>query len=144
MDMCDLVQSLILLSHMVGMSFVVVVLTRLNFSQPEHLRNAVLPLKAIIADLTLHEFVSIHLRTYIVLHGYSSLIKTSGSTTKAAGIVVLLQVALCNVRSQWLASNIYIVCESANIKVCQYQVMIRNGLFEENKEQCIFSKVFYN
>ena len=90
MDMCDLVQSIILLPHMVGMSFVLVVLTRLNFSQPEHLRNAVLPLKAIIADLTLYEFVSIHLHTYIVLHGYCSLIKTSGSTTKAAGIVVLL------------------------------------------------------
>ena len=36
------------------------------------------------------------------------------------------------------------VCESVNIKVCQYQVMIENGLFEETNEQHIFSKVFYN
>ena len=37
-----------------------------------------------------------------------------------------------------LASNTYIVCESANKKVCQYQVMISNGLFEETNEQHIF------
>ena len=43
-----------------------------------------------------------------------------------------------------LASNRYIVCESVNIKVCQYQVMISNGLFEETNEQRIFSKVFCN
>ena len=43
-----------------------------------------------------------------------------------------------------LALNRYIVCESANIKLCPYQVMITNILFEENNKQCIFSKVFYN
>ena len=43
-----------------------------------------------------------------------------------------------------LASNIYIVHESANIKVCPYQVMISNVLFEETNEQRIFSKAFYN
>ena len=43
-----------------------------------------------------------------------------------------------------LASNKYIARESANVKVCLYQVMISNGLFEETNEQCIFSKVFYN
>ena len=43
-----------------------------------------------------------------------------------------------------LASNRYIVCEKANVKECQYEVMIINGLFEETNEQCIFSKVFYN
>ena len=43
-----------------------------------------------------------------------------------------------------LASNKYIVCENAKIKVCQYQVMISNGLFEETNEQHIFSKVFFN
>ena len=43
-----------------------------------------------------------------------------------------------------LASNRYIVCESVNIKVCQYQIMISNGLFEETNEQSIFSEVFYN
>ena len=43
-----------------------------------------------------------------------------------------------------LASNRYIVCESAYIKVCPYQVMTRNGLFEETNEQHIFSEVFCN
>ena len=43
-----------------------------------------------------------------------------------------------------LALNRYFVCESANVKVGQYQVMISNGLFEETNEQHIFSKVFYN
>ena len=43
-----------------------------------------------------------------------------------------------------LASNRYIVCERANVKICPYQVMISNGLFEETYEQCIFSKVFCN
>ena len=43
-----------------------------------------------------------------------------------------------------LASNRYIVCESANMKVCPYQVMISNVLFEEANERHIFSKVFYN
>ena len=42
-----------------------------------------------------------------------------------------------------LALNRYIVSESANVKVSQYQVMINNGLFEETKEQHIFSKAFY-
>ena len=37
-----------------------------------------------------------------------------------------------------LASNKYIVRESANVKVCQYQVMISNDLFEETNEQRIF------
>ena len=45
-------------------------------------------------------------------------------------------------RSFRLAWNRYIVCESAYMKVCPYQVMIRNGLFEETNEQCIFSKLF--
>ena len=33
-------------------------------------------------------------------------------------------------------------CESVNIKVCQYQVMISNALFEETNEQRTFSKYF--
>ena len=41
-----------------------------------------------------------------------------------------------------LASNKYIVCESANVKVSQYQVVISNGIFEEITEQQIFSKYF--
>ena len=47
-------------------------------------------------------------------------------------------------RSFRLASNRYIVCESANVKECQYQVMISNGLFEETNEQRIFDNVFCN
>ena len=42
-----------------------------------------------------------------------------------------------------LASIKYIIRESANVKVCQYQVMVRNGLFEETNEQSIFSKRFH-
>ena len=48
------------------------------------------------------------------------------------------------VRRFRLAPKRYIVCESVNVKVCQYQVMTSNGLLEETNEQRIFSKVFYN
>ena len=41
-----------------------------------------------------------------------------------------------------LSLNRYIVHESVNVKVFQYQVMISNGLFEQTDEQHIFSKVF--
>ena len=41
-----------------------------------------------------------------------------------------------------LSLNRYIVHESVNVKVFQYQVMISNGLFEQTNEQHIFSKVF--
>ena len=41
-----------------------------------------------------------------------------------------------------LALNRYIVHESADIKLCPFQVMIRNGLFEETNEQHIFLKYF--
>ena len=43
-----------------------------------------------IADLTLCALVGIHLCTFIVLHGYFSLSKTSGPTMKVAGSEVLL------------------------------------------------------
>ena len=43
-----------------------------------------------------------------------------------------------------MALNRYIAHESANVKVCQYQVMISNVLFEETNEQHTFSKVFYD
>ena len=55
---------------------------------------------------------------------------------------------LCNVMSQCiarafrLASNRFIVREIANIKVCQYQVMISNGLFEETNENVFFLNNF--
>ena len=41
-----------------------------------------------------------------------------------------------------LDSNRYIIYENANVKVCYYQVMISNGLFEETNEQLIFLKYF--
>ena len=47
--------------------------------------------------------VGIHLHTYIVLHWYFSLGKTSGPTTKAADSEVLLKVVLMKVRS-WCSS----------------------------------------
>ena len=43
-----------------------------------------------------------------------------------------------------LALNRYIARETAQVKLCSYQVMINDGLFEETNEQHIFSKVFYN
>ena len=46
-----------------------------------------------------------------------------------------------------LALNRSIVRESANIKICQHQVMISNDLFEETNEQqifCKYLKVFCN
>ena len=43
-----------------------------------------------------------------------------------------------------VASKIYIVRESPNMKVCPFQVGISNVLFGETNEQHIFSKVFYN
>ena len=45
-------------------------------------------------------------------------------------------------RSFRLALNRYIVRGSANVKVCQYQGMISNGLFEETNEQQISLKYF--
>ena len=84
------------------------------------------------------------------MHGYPSLSKTSGLTTKAAGREVLLLSATSGVdvdviaRRFSLASSRYIVRESTNVKVCHCQVIISNCLFEETNEQSIFSKVFYN
>ena len=42
-------------------------------------------MNAIIADLALRAFVGVHLHSCIALHGYFSLGKTSGPTTKATG-----------------------------------------------------------
>ena len=41
-----------------------------------------------------------------------------------------------------LALNRYrlLLCENANMKVCLYQLMVSNGLFEETNEQRIFLK----
>ena len=87
------------------------------------------------------------------IYGYLSLdCKTSGPKMKAAGSEVLLEVVLCNVRSRFtiarrfrFALNRYIFSESANVKkVCQYQVIISNALFEESNNSVIFSKIFCN
>ena len=43
-----------------------------------------------------------------------------------------------------LALNRYIVRESANVKLCLYQIMITNISFEETNQNHILSKVFYN
>ena len=43
-----------------------------------------------------------------------------------------------------LDPNRDIICEKASAKVCQHQVIISNGLFEETNKQHIFSKVFHN
>ena len=63
---------------------------------------------------------------------------------------MILWVVLCNVRSQCISQEIQVGFEqinclwNPNIKVCAYQGMISNALFEETNEQHIFSKVFYN
>ena len=115
------------------------------------LRNIVPPVSGIIADLAVCAFVGVHLHTCIVLHGYFSLLVRpvdqqwrqlalrfySKWYCATSGVDVLA-------RRFRLASNRYIVCESANIKVCWYQVMMSNGLFEKTNEQHMFSKVFCN
>ena len=97
-----------------------------TLTSSDEISNAVLPLSVIIGVLMLCAFVSVHLCTFIVFHGYLSLGKTSGPTTKqlavrcyskcyctASGVNVLA-------RRLRLASNRYIVCDNANKKVCQY------------------------
>ena len=42
-----------------------------------------------------------------------------------------------------LVSNRYLFRESANVKVCQYQVTISNGLFEETDKQSIFQIITF-
>ena len=54
---------------------------------------------------------------------------------------------LCNVRSQYISQEIQVGLEqihheNANIKVCQYQVLISDSLFDETNEQRIFLKCF--
>ena len=82
-----------------------------------NLRNSVLPVSAIFADLDLHAFVGKHHHTCVVLHGYF------------ADVLA---------RRYRLASNKYTVCKSANMKVYQSSVMISNSLYEETNEQYIF------
>ena len=48
------------------------------------------PVISIICRPDFRALVGVHLRTFIILHGYFSLGKTSGPTTKAAGSKVLL------------------------------------------------------
>ena len=42
-----------------------------------------------------------------------------------------------------LVSNRYLFRESANVKVCQYQVTISNGLFEETNKQSVFQIITF-
>ena len=59
-------------------------------SSDKNVRNTVPLLSAIIADLTLCAFAGVHLCPCIVLHGYLSLSKISGLTTKVTGSEVLI------------------------------------------------------
>ena len=92
----------------------------------------------------------IRLPTCIVLHGYYSLGKTSGLTTKTAGIEILSQVVLCNVRSWSICQDIefgfkQIHCSwKCKCKSIQYQEIKSNDLFKEINEQHIYFKVFCN
>ena len=67
-----------------------------------YLKQASVPL--VSAIICRPESQCVHLRTFIVLHGYFCLSKTSGPTAKAAGSEFLLQVILCKVRS-WCISQ---------------------------------------
>ena len=58
----------------------------------------------LFAGLALHALVGLHLRIFIVFHGYYFLGKTSGPTMKAANSEVLLKVVLCKVWS-WCISK---------------------------------------
>ena len=65
-------------------------------------------MSAIIADLALHAFVVVHLHSCIVLHGYFSLGKTSGPTTKAVGSEALPQVVPFKVRSRCISQEVQV------------------------------------
>ena len=70
---------------------------------------------------------------------------TSRPSTKAAGSEYCATSGVDVLARRFrLASDTCIVRESMNLKVCQYQLLISNGLFEEADEYQIFSKVFYN
>ena len=58
----------------------------------------------LFADVNFRAIVGVHLRTFKVLHGYFSVGKASGPTTKAAGSEVLLYVVL-QVRSRICYEN---------------------------------------
>ena len=76
--------------------------------------DAVPPVSAIIADLTHSAFVGAHLHTCLALHEISPLVRQ----VVASRVDVLA-------RRFRLTSNKYIIHESANMKVCQYQVRTR-------------------
>ena len=61
----------------------------LNLASSDGTSKRLLPVSAIITDLTACAFVGFYVCTCIVLHGYFSLDKTRGPTTKAAGSDVL-------------------------------------------------------
>ena len=96
-----------------------------NFSEPKHLKNAIPPVSAIIADLMLQAFLGVHVHTrpvdqqqrQLVVRFYSNWYWAASRNDVLA-------------KRFKLVSNRYTVRESANIKVCQYQIMINNDLFE--------------
>ena len=86
-----------------------------------------------------------HISLYcVVLHGISLLVRPVNQQQRQL-VVRFYSNKYCatssvNVLAKRfrLTSNRYIVCESANIKVCQYQAMISNGLFEETNSNIFF------
>ena len=65
-------------------------------------------MSAIIADLALRAFVGVHLHSCIVLHGYLSLGKTSGQTTKVAGSEALPPVVPFKVRGRCISQEVQV------------------------------------
>ena len=71
-----------------------------------------MPVSVIIADLALGAFVGVHLHSCIVLHGYFSLGKTSGPTTKTAGSEALPEVVPFKVRSRRISQEVQVGFEN--------------------------------
>ena len=66
-------------------------------------QRSVSPVSAVICRPKI--IVGVHLRTLKILHGYFSLGKTSGPTTKVAGSEVLLQMVLRKVRNRCISQE---------------------------------------
>ena len=95
-----------------------------NVIEPKHLKNAIPPVSATVADLILQAFLGVHIRTRPVDQQQRQLmVRFYSNWYWAASRNVLA-------KRFKLVSNRYTVRESANIKVCQYQIMINNDLFE--------------
>ena len=95
-----------------------------NVSEPKHLKNTIPPVSATITDLILQAFLGVHIRTRPVDQQQRQLVVRFYSNWYWAASRNVLA------KRFKLVSNRYTVRESANIKVCQYQIMINNDLFE--------------